>query len=178
MKDKKILIILITVVVIVISVIIFLITRKPPVKAPVEESVLPEKEEKIPLTKDFFRFSKEQELSKEEKEELGIDPNLEATMKILPAEESGLGAPTPVVTIKNQQQIIDADQDGLSDEEEIKLGTDPAKRDTDGDRIDDRDEIRLKTDPLKSDTDGDGFEDNLELKFGTDPLDPQSRPTH
>jgi len=160
-------------VIIIIGLVVFLIIQKPSVIAPVKESILSEEEKKIPLIRDF---SKEQELSKEEKEELGLDPNLEVTMRILLAEESGLGAPTPIITIKNQPQIIDADQDGLSDEEEIKLETDPTKWDTDGDGIGDKDEIRMGTDLLKADTDGDGFEDSLEFKFGTDPLDPQSKP--
>ena len=42
----------------------------------------------------------------------------------------------------------DSDTDGLTDAEEAKLGTDPAKPDTDGDRLLDAEEVRsIKSDP-------------------------------
>ena len=52
----------------------------------------------------------------------------------------------------------DADSDGLSDAEEAKAGTDPAKRDTDGDGVGDWSEAMVfRTDPLKKDAvDNDG----------------------
>lgn len=48
--------------------------------------------------------------------------------------------------------------------------------DSDGDGLFDEDEIALGTDPARYDTDGDGFGDNLEVVSGTDPLDPNSVP--
>ncbi len=42
----------------------------------------------------------------------------------------------------------DSDNDGLLDEEEIALGTDPYRRDTDGDWIDDGDEVNAGSNPL------------------------------
>jgi len=66
---------------------------------------------------------------------------------------------------------VDADNDGLADAEETRLGTDPNKADTDGDGLTDLEEVRIfKTDPLKSDTDGDGFGDGDEVYSGFDPL--------
>ncbi len=50
--------------------------------------------------------------------------------------------------------LVDSDGDGLSDDEEEALGTDP----------------------LLADTDGDGFDDLEELLAGTDPLDPTDHP--
>ena len=48
---------------------------------------------------------------------------------------------------------VDLDSDGLSNEQEIKLGTDPKNPDTDGDGMSDGDEVRAGTDPLrKNDT--------------------------
>jgi hypothetical protein len=41
----------------------------------------------------------------------------------------------------------DSDSDGLSDEEERKLGTDPRQADTDGGGVNDGDEVRAGTDP-------------------------------
>ncbi len=64
----------------------------------------------------------------------------------------------------------DKDHDGLSDEEEIRLGTNPNNVDTDDDGLFDREEVRVyKTDPLNYDTDGDGFSDGEEVKNGYDP---------
>ena len=97
----------------------------------------------------------------------------------------------------------DSDDDGLTDDEEKELGTDPNKADTDDDGIDDGDEVDgsknpfdkdgnkvadgengAPTDPTKPDTDGDGHNDGSEVnnkdKDGkpapTDPNDPNSKP--
>lgn len=74
-------------------------------------------------------------------------------------------------TALDQIILTDKDLDGLTDEEETKLGTNPNSPDTDGDGIMDKDEIDLwKTNPLKADTDGDGKLDGEEARRGTDPL--------
>ena len=67
----------------------------------------------------------------------------------------------------------DSDGDGLTDEEEAALGTDPFNRDTDGDGLTDGDEVnKYKTDPLNKDTDFDALTDGQEvLKYKTNPLD-------
>jgi hypothetical protein len=66
----------------------------------------------------------------------------------------------------------DDDRDGLPNEQEVKLGTFPNKRDTDEDGLDDGEEVNTyKTDPLKSDSDGDGLKDGEEVKQGLNPLD-------
>lgn len=65
----------------------------------------------------------------------------------------------------------DADGDGLTNLEEVALGTDLAKPDTDSDELSDGDEVNQHgTDPLVYDTDGDGVYDGYELRLGTDPL--------
>jgi hypothetical protein len=48
--------------------------------------------------------------------------------------------------------------------------------DSDGDGISDEDEIRLGTNPFDRDTDHDGYPDGLEIALGSDPLDPNSVP--
>ncbi|HUF39161.1 MAG TPA: hypothetical protein VMN57_11615 [Anaerolineales bacterium] len=68
----------------------------------------------------------------------------------------------------------DTDGDGLMDGEEIARGTDPLNPDTDGDGLMDGEEIARGTDPLNPDTDGDGVSDGLEVSLGTNPLDPDS----
>ncbi|MFA5013224.1 MAG: Ig-like domain-containing protein, partial [Candidatus Paceibacterota bacterium] len=45
--------------------------------------------------------------------------------------------------------VFDTDGDGLQDDFEKRLGTDPNKKDTDGDGVDDGTEVRNNTDPLK-----------------------------
>jgi hypothetical protein len=72
--------------------------------------------------------------------------------------------------------LADTDGDGLTDGEEITLGTNPLNPDTDGDGLSDGDEVHIYgTDPLNPDTDGDGLSDGLEvLVYGTDPLNPDT----
>ncbi|HNX33773.1 MAG TPA: outer membrane beta-barrel protein [Kiritimatiellia bacterium] len=67
----------------------------------------------------------------------------------------------------------DSDGDGLTDDEEAKLGTDPFNKDTDGDGLTDGDEVKVyKTNPLNADTDFDGLKDGQEvLTCKTNPLD-------
>jgi len=65
----------------------------------------------------------------------------------------------------------DSDDDGVSNLEEIVIGTNPGVYDTDGDGLNDGDEYFIhKTDPLMSDTDGDGASDYWEVDNGYDPL--------
>jgi hypothetical protein len=49
--------------------------------------------------------------------------------------------------------------------------------DSDGDGLTDEEELALGTDPFNPDTDGDGVSDYLEVIFGTDPLDPNDFPS-
>lgn len=70
----------------------------------------------------------------------------------------------------------DSDGDGLTDGQEIALGTDPFNPDTDGDGLTDGQEVNTYgTDPLNPDTDGDGLTDGQEVNtYGTDPLNPDT----
>ncbi len=88
----------------------------------------------------------------------------------------------------------DLDEDGLTYDEEIAIGTDPWNPDTDGDGVKDGAEVMYNgssdydpyhpvTNPTGTDldannpdTDGDGVSDGLELVFGTDPLDENDTP--
>ena len=60
----------------------------------------------------------------------------EIEIKTIPAEQSGLGAPINLAIPKTEGEAPqDSDQDGLSDEQEKELGTDPNNWDTDGDGL-------------------------------------------
>jgi hypothetical protein len=87
-----------------------------------------------------------------------------------------LAAPTstqpqqPTAAVEPPQ---DTDGDGLSDDMERELGTDPNKVDTDEDGLMDKAEAMLfKSDPLNPDTDGDGYRDGEEVINGYDPTKP------
>ena len=69
---------------------------------------------------------------------------------------------------------LDSDSDGLTEEYELSIGTDPYDSDSDDDGLDDGREIELGTDPTSFDSDGDGFGDGSEVAAGTDPTDPLS----
>lgn len=72
--------------------------------------------------------------------------------------------------------IVDADGDGIPDDIEAGIGTDPNNPDTDGDGVDDAWEFYYGTHPGNPDTDGDGFTDGEEVAAGSDPLDDQNTP--
>ncbi|MGB0653196.1 MAG: Kelch repeat-containing protein [Thermoplasmatota archaeon] len=89
------------------------------------------------------------------------------------------GASTP--TDFDSDGICDAldddnDNDGLTDEEELALGTDPHDPDTDDDDLNDRREGVFGTDPLDPDTDDDCYLDGREVRAGSDPTRTASFP--
>jgi hypothetical protein len=90
--------------------------------------------------------------------------------------EAGSNPITLVFVEQASSEPVDTDGDGLSDDEEASLGTDPGNVDTDGDGVQDGGEVSAGTDPLAADTDGDGFTDGEERDLGSDPLDPASFP--
>jgi serine/threonine protein kinase len=68
----------------------------------------------------------------------------------------------------------DDDVDGLTNQQELELGTLPQTRDTDQDGLSDGDEVARGTKPLVDDTDGDGLKDGVEISQGLDPLKPDT----
>lgn len=84
-------------------------------------------------------------------------------------EAGNVGAATVNV---NGVTAQDSDGDGLTDEEEEIIGTDPNRADTDGDGLRDGDEVNVHgTDPLRADTDDDGLDDGEEITRETNPRD-------
>ncbi|MBC7172344.1 MAG: OmpA family protein [Polyangiaceae bacterium] len=86
------------------------------------------------------------------------------------------------LAVSRARIAVDSDGDGLSDEVEMRLGTDPRLRDTDGDLLSDGLEEETGTNPLSSDTDSDGIPDGREDRNRngivdegeTDPRNPDS----
>jgi hypothetical protein len=85
-----------------------------------------------------------------------------------------------LTTFESQTDLIDSDDDGLTDLEEFFLGTNPSAKDSDSDGIDDRTEHLgyalghkvndvdlgfIKTDPLDADTDNDKRSDGDEAEL-------------
>ncbi len=69
--------------------------------------------------------------------------------------------------------VVDTDADGLTDGEEWRLTTDPLDTDTDNDTLIDGDEWFIHyTNPLLIDSDGDGVSDPDEVAAGTNPSGP------
>jgi plastocyanin len=68
--------------------------------------------------------------------------------------------------------LPDTDGDGLSNQDEIALGTNPNKIDSDKDGLDDWDEVVVRfSDPLDLDSDNDGLTDSEDVDAGASPID-------
>lgn len=81
-------------------------------------------------------------------------------------------SPTPQPTSPTPTSP-DADNDGLTAEQEASIGTDPNNADSDGDGLSDRLEAETyRTNPLNADSDGDTFQDGGEVQSGYNPLGP------
>ncbi|WP_181684909.1 vWA domain-containing protein [Halorhabdus salina] len=85
---------------------------------------------------------------------------------------------SPQQSDSDDDGVIDAEEDpdgdGVVNQREQKLGTDPHRADSDSDQLSDSREQELGTNATDPDTDADGLEDGVEPEFGTDPLDPDT----
>ena len=77
-------------------------------------------------------------------------------------------------TLAYQLNNVDSDGDGLPDDVEQALGTNPVRWDTDFDGLGDAQEVALGTDPADADSDNDGMPDGWEASqvAPLNPLDP------
>lgn len=120
----------------------------------------------------FEEFEVEDEIveeDEEEFEELDMDPK---DADLLPGEAVG-EIDLAAICAPLAEGVVDSDGDGLSDEVERMLGTDPFNPDTDNDGLTDYEEVCIYgTDPLNPDTDGDGYLDGEEVEAGYNPLGP------
>ncbi len=82
------------------------------------------------------------------------------------------GETDPNVAADDVPKPADGDGDGLTDEQEAAIGTDPTKADTDGDGINDgKDLCPLVPDPSQTDTDGDKKGDACDADDDDDGID-------
>ncbi len=82
-------------------------------------------------------------------------------------------AQTPDLSVK---VLVDSDRDGLADEQETTLGTDPHNPDTDGDGLLDGFEVDIGFNPLKTDSNGDGIPDAMAAYYRGVELGPYRSP--
>jgi len=79
---------------------------------------------------------------------------------------------TPIVEVQ-VDSTADSDGDSLTDVEEKAAGTNSNVIDTDNDGLSDYEEVKIyHTNPLSADTDGDGYLDGAEIKSGYNPNGP------
>ena len=116
---------------------------------------------------------------------VGIDLNVKLLAQEIADVHLGVGqmsaaaqAPAGGVDCDGGPVDDDADDDGLTDDEENNdTHTDPLDPDTDDDGLEDGEEVHdTHTDPLDPDTDDDCAEDGAEVSAGTDPLDENDTP--
>lgn len=108
---------------------------------------------------------------------MGLDPYTKDTDKdgLTDYEEVYLTLTNPLEPDTDGDGIIDGEDDmdgeGLTNREELDMGTDPLKSDTDGDNLTDYEEVHdYGTNPLLEDTDGDGLTDYDDVILGFSPL--------
>lgn len=85
---------------------------------------------------------------------------------------SDLGSvpPPPAANLQNRFIGIDDDVDGIVNDDEARLGTNPTLVDSDSDGLSDGREVELGSNPLVVDTDGDGILDGKEVQLSSDPV--------
>lgn len=157
------------VVVIVGGLGIYQFVLKKPASLPVEEAL--NKEQPTDEQTDTGDATNEEQPVDQSANTVTSSPVQDGQAVTPPADQSAL--PTPPVNSANMAPSTDSDGDGLTDQDELKYGTDKNVVDTDNDGLSDREEIQVyTTNPLNPDTDNDGFSDSTEVKGGYNPNGP------
>ena len=109
-------------------------------------------------------------------------PSLAQSLTVSTQNLAGASPESILAFLRRRAMLVDTDGDGLPDVVEIAIcGTPTCARpddDADHDGLTNLQEVKLGTDPLNPDTDGDGYTDGEEVAAGTDPLDPNSHPSY
>ena len=136
-------------------------------KKTIEEEVRTEKN--IPPTREKEKIKLEKENIKESVVKKMVEP-IEKVEEKLPKEEALLLKKEIEEKAKDILENINVSLKGkIKEKGEISP---MALLDSDEDGLSDWDEIRIGTDPLNPDTDGDGYLDGIEIKLGFDPKKP------
>lgn len=94
-----------------------------------------------------------------------VEENKEDTSQ----EDLSQGLPKIEFKLTDENKNLDIDDDGLSNEDEVKYGTNVMSSDTDGDGLSDYDEVkRYESDPTKYSTSGDNISDYIKVKKDLD----------
>jgi len=103
------------------------------------------------------------------------DGNVDLAVSAIEDDDGGSNHGSVYVLFLNSV-VLDSDNDGLTNPEELALGTDPYDADSDDDGLYDGTEVNdTGTDPLDADSDDDGLLDGWEIdQTGTDPLNPDT----
>lgn len=105
-----------------------------------------------------------------------IEPTVSVPVPVAPTLEVTEVAPIVTSTLDSailDGQPLDTDADGLTDDQEKTVLTNPMSWDTDGDLLSDGDEINTwQTNPLLADSDGDSYKDGEEIRNGYNPKGP------
>lgn len=101
---------------------------------------------------------------------LAVQQTNQANTATVAALQNANEATRQAATLTADWLVRDDDADGITNGEELKLGTLPDKRDTDEDGLDDGQETRQHfTNPLSPDSDADGVRDGDEVARGMNP---------
>jgi len=73
------------------------------------------------------------------------------------------------LSLGTSMYLLDSDADGLNDDFELSIGGNPTSADSDGDGALDYDEYMVGSSLQLNDTDGDGLLDGMEVELGSDP---------
>jgi len=92
---------------------------------------------------------------------IGVTTSTTAHGKFTLTATNASGSSSPFPTSANSLSVVNASASNV---------------DSDGDGLSDAQEIMLGTDPFNPDTDGDGFSDGVEVASGSDPLNPLCTP--
>ncbi|MFC1678102.1 hypothetical protein ACFLZ9_00015 [Patescibacteria group bacterium] len=99
-----------------------------------------------------------------------VQPVVETAPAIVEPTQKPTPTPVPVPPKPKPVPPSDTDQDGLTDEEERRLGTNINSIDSDNDGLFDREEVEVyNTDPMNPDSDGDTYLDGQEVEAGYNP---------